>query len=147
LQFSREIKGKISQNTIAGIQTQWATTGRMLVSCGPAGHKGLAGIFTLTPAGRPVIWAPQNSSARAKLRALVAAGGGGCEVPAGFESVDPKVFEERAGKGRTRNWQLSIVLSGGLLQHVAVHGPQCCLQDAWVQEASSLASFACVAGR
>jgi len=33
-------------------------------------------------------------------------------VPAGFEQLEPKVFEERAGMKRTRNWQLSIVLKG-----------------------------------
>jgi hypothetical protein len=135
LQFARDIASKISADTISQIRTQWASTGRMAVSCGAARRKGLSGILTLNPAGRPVVWAPKSSSARGKLRALVAAGGGGDEVPAGYEEVEPKVFEERAGYCKTRNWQLSIVLTGRLLQHMAMHRPGCCLQDAWAQEA------------
>lgn len=141
LQFAREIASKISADTISQIRTQWGTTGRMAVSCGPAGRKGLLGILTLNPAGRPVVWTPKSSSALGQLRALVAAGGGGTKVPAGFDEVDPKVFEERAGKASTHNWQLSIVLTGGLLQPLhgmAVHYPGCRLQDAWTQEAFEL---------
>jgi hypothetical protein len=143
LQFAREVKAKISDDTIADIRSQWGTTGRMAVTCGPAGRKGLSGIFTLDPAGRPVIWAPKHSSALGKLRALVAAGlGGGAEVPAGYEALEPKVFEDRAGKSKTRNWQLSIVLSGRLLEHVAEHGQGCCckLQDAWCRGLESFQS-------
>jgi hypothetical protein len=143
LQFAREIKSRISDDTIADIRSQWDATGRLAVSCGPAGRKGLSGIFTLDPAGRPVIWAPKdgmNGSVRGRLRKLVAAGGGGVEVPAGYEALEPKAFEERAGKANSRNWQLSILLTGRLLEHVAEHGPGCCcrLQDAWAQGACKL---------
>lgn len=115
LQFSREIASKVSQETQAAIRTAWAATGRMSVSCGPAGRKGLSGIFTLSPSGRPVIWVPKNHGAATRLRALVLAGAGSAEVPAGFEAIEPKVFEDKAGKAKTHNWQLSIVLTGRVL--------------------------------
>lgn len=144
LQFAREIVSKISPDTIADIRTHWGTTGRMSVTCGPAGRKGLSGIFTLNPAGRPVIWAPRNSSALSKLQALVAAGGGGAEVPAGYEEIEPKVFEDRAGKSKTHNWQLSIVLTGRLLMQRIRH---CMAQDAACKMRGQrrLGKFVCLA--
>jgi hypothetical protein len=68
----------------------------------------------------------------------VAAGGGGAEVPAGYKALELKVFVDRAGKGKTHNWQLNTVLTGRLLQHMAVHDTGCRLQDAWAQEAYKL---------
>lgn len=55
---------------------------------------------------------PKSSAAASALSALVAAGGGGWEVPGGFTEVEPRVFEDLAGKARTHNYQLSIYLTG-----------------------------------
>lgn len=101
----------MSDELQAALRAHWAATGRVAVSCGPYGRKGLGGIFTLDQTGKPVIWAPKSSAAAARLTSVEAAGGSS-EVPAGFEQLEPKVFEERAGMKRTRNWQLSIVLKG-----------------------------------
>jgi hypothetical protein len=103
LQFARQISSQISAETQAAIRANWAARGRLAVSCGMVGHKGLSGIFVLDPAGSPKVWVPKSRAAAAQLEALVAAGGGSSQVPAGYESIDPKTFEERAGKVKTRN--------------------------------------------
>jgi hypothetical protein len=113
LQFAREVKAKITPDTQAAIRADWVARGRVAVTCGLVGHKGLAGIFVVDPAGSPKVWVPKSRGAAAQLDALVAAGGGSSQVPAGYECIDPKTFEERAGKLKTRNWQLSCQLKGG----------------------------------
>lgn len=128
MQFARDVAAHVSEDAQASIRGHWASVGRVAVSCGPAGCEGIKGIFTLNPAGKPVIWVPTTSAAAAHMGSLVAASAG-CdsnEVPAGYQEVAPKVFEEMGGKGKTRNWQLSVAVIG---KQQSGPAPATCVQN------------------
>lgn len=111
LQFARDIQHKIPQGTQEAIKETWQARRCMPITCGIAGKQQHAAIFTTDADGKPVVWVPSTPAAASQLEHVVAGGSSGC-APAGYVAMSPNEFEAEAGRGNTKNWQLSIELSG-----------------------------------